>query len=75
MLSDERPMEHEQVDQEEVWSAIRYLDPDEGNRDREANICDDNRWVAAISQRRHAKGINLIIEEKEAGHQWHSASH
>jgi hypothetical protein len=22
-------MEDEQVDQEEVWSAIRYLDPDE----------------------------------------------
>jgi hypothetical protein len=36
MLSDERPMEREQVDQEEVWSAIRYLDPDERVKDREA---------------------------------------
>lgn len=36
MLSDEHPMENEQVDQEEVWSAIRYLDPDERDQDREA---------------------------------------
>jgi len=36
MLSAERPMEREQVDQEEVWSAIRYLDPDERVKDREA---------------------------------------
>jgi hypothetical protein len=36
MLSDERPIEREQVDQEEVWSAIRYLDPDEQDKDREA---------------------------------------
>jgi hypothetical protein len=36
MLSDERPIEREQVDQVEVWSAIRYLDPDEQDKDREA---------------------------------------
>ena len=36
MLSAERPMEREQVDQEEVWSAIRYLDPNERVKDREA---------------------------------------
>jgi hypothetical protein len=36
MLSDERSIEREQVDQEEVWSAIRYLDPDEQDKDREA---------------------------------------
>ena len=29
MFYDEPPVEDEQVDQEEVWSAIRYLDPDE----------------------------------------------
>jgi len=29
MFFDEPPMEDEQVDQEEVWSAIRYLDSDE----------------------------------------------
>jgi hypothetical protein len=37
MLFDERPMEGEQVNQEEVWSAIRYLDPDEADKDRKAN--------------------------------------
>ena len=35
MLSDERPIEREQVDQEEVWSAIRYLDPDEQDKDKD----------------------------------------
>jgi hypothetical protein len=29
-------MEDEQVDQEEVWSAIRYLDPDEYDKDIQA---------------------------------------
>jgi hypothetical protein len=29
-------MEDEQLDQEEIWSAIRYLDPDERDKDREA---------------------------------------
>ena len=28
MFLDEPPMEDEQVNQEEVWSAIRYLHPD-----------------------------------------------
>jgi hypothetical protein len=32
----ERPMDNKQVDQEEVWSVIRYLDPDEPAKDREA---------------------------------------
>ena len=36
MRFDERPKEDEQVDKEEVWSAIRYLDPDERDQDREA---------------------------------------
>lgn len=36
MPSDERPMEDEQVDQDEVWSAIRYLDPDKCDQDRQA---------------------------------------
>ena len=29
-------IQNEQVDQEAVWSAIRYLDPDERHEDREA---------------------------------------
>jgi hypothetical protein len=30
-------MEDEKIDEAEVWSAIRYLDPDEKNRDKEGN--------------------------------------
>jgi hypothetical protein len=36
MFFDERPIENEQVDQKEVWSAIRYLDPDEREKERGA---------------------------------------
>ena len=31
------PMKDEKIDKEEVWSAIRYLDPDEREKDKEAN--------------------------------------
>lgn len=31
-------MEDEKIDKHEVWSAIRYLDPDEPEKDKEANI-------------------------------------
>jgi len=30
-------MEDEKIDTKEVWSAIRYLDPDEREMDKEAN--------------------------------------
>jgi hypothetical protein len=30
-------MEDEKIDKEEVWSAIRYLDPDERERNKEVN--------------------------------------
>jgi hypothetical protein len=30
------PMKDEKIDKEEVWSAIRYLDPDEREKDKEA---------------------------------------
>jgi hypothetical protein len=30
-------MEDRKIDKEEVWSAIRYLDPDEGEKDKEVN--------------------------------------
>ena len=30
-------MEDGKIDKEEVWSAIRYLDPDEREKDKEAN--------------------------------------
>jgi len=48
MLSDERPIEREQVDQEEVWSAIRYLDPDEQDKDREAKSATINAILALL---------------------------
>jgi hypothetical protein len=31
-------MKDEKIDKEEVWAAIRYLDPDEGEKDKEANM-------------------------------------
>jgi hypothetical protein len=31
-------MEDEKIEKEEVWSAIRYLDPDEREKHKEANI-------------------------------------
>jgi hypothetical protein len=31
------PMKDEEIDKEEVWLAIRYLDPDERGKDKEAN--------------------------------------
>ena len=30
-------MEDEKIEKEEVWSAIRYLDPDEREKDKEVN--------------------------------------
>jgi hypothetical protein len=30
-------MEDEKIDKEEVWSAIRYLDPDEREKNKEVN--------------------------------------
>jgi hypothetical protein len=30
-------MQDEKIDKEEVWPAIRYLDPDEREKDKEAN--------------------------------------
>ena len=37
MLFDGRHMEDEKVGQQEVWSAIRYLDPDEKDKDKNKN--------------------------------------
>jgi hypothetical protein len=31
-------MEDEKIDKEEVWSAIRYLDPHEREKDKEVNM-------------------------------------
>jgi hypothetical protein len=37
MLFDKSPMKEEQVDEEQVWSAIRYLDSDEQAKQKESN--------------------------------------
>ena len=36
-LSPKNPMEDAKIDREEIWSAIRYLDPDEQEKDKEVN--------------------------------------
>ena len=38
MSFDEWPIQDEQIDDEEVWSAICYLDPDEPARRKESNV-------------------------------------
>lgn len=39
MLSDEQTMEDEKIEQgQDVWSAIRYLDPDEAGKDQVSKI-------------------------------------
>ena len=35
--SPKNPMEDEKIAREEIWSAIRYLDPDEQEKDKEVN--------------------------------------
>jgi hypothetical protein len=45
-------MEDEKIDKEEVWSAIRYLDPDEREKDKEANtatIIASQYWLCCLS--------------------------
>jgi hypothetical protein len=37
MFLDDRRMEDEQVDPQEIWSAIRYLDPEEKDRNTVSN--------------------------------------
>ena len=58
MVSDERPMEHGQVDQEEAWAAIRYLDPDERDQDREARSL---TMVAALALLLTACAVLVVL--------------
>ena len=48
MLFDGRPMEDEKVDQQEVWSAIRYLDPDDKDKDRDKEAASDSATMIAV---------------------------
>ena len=41
-------MEDEKIDEEEIWSAIRYLDPDEQERDKEVRIASVIATVAFL---------------------------
>ena len=40
-------MEDEKIDKEEVWSAIRYLDPDEREKDKEIDTATINRSIGS----------------------------
>ena len=40
-------MEDEKIDKGEVWSAIRYLDPDEREKDKEINTATINRSIGS----------------------------
>jgi hypothetical protein len=37
----------EKIDKEEVWSAIRYLDPHEREKDKEVNTTTINRSISS----------------------------
>jgi hypothetical protein len=41
-------MENEQVDPEEIWSAIRYLDPDEKGTDNVGDTMTTVAWLALM---------------------------
>jgi hypothetical protein len=58
MLADELPMEDEQVDQKEVWSAIPYLDPDERDSIADGSL----QCVAQL-----VGGIHIGNERKSGG--------
>jgi hypothetical protein len=63
MFFDEPPMEDEQVDQEEVWSAIRYLDPDERDSIADGALqCVGSSSVVLIS----AMSVSQAAEGEEA---------
>jgi hypothetical protein len=63
MFFDEPPMEDEQVDQEEVWSAIRYLDPDERDSIADGALQCVARLVAVLSL---AMSVSQAAEGEEA---------
>ena len=53
-------IQNEQVDQEAVWSVIRYLDPDEQDKDREAK-CDAIIAILALLLVICAAGVELWL--------------
>jgi hypothetical protein len=42
-------MEDEKIDEAEVWSAIRYLDPDEQEKEKEANTLRQSQYYPFCS--------------------------
>jgi len=63
MFFDEPPMEDEQVNREEVWSAIRYLDPDERDSIADGALQCVARLVAVLSL---AMSVSQAAEGEEA---------
>ena len=41
-------MDNEEIDKEEIWSAIHYLDPDEREKDKEVNTATIIATVAIL---------------------------
>jgi hypothetical protein len=54
-------MEEEQVDQEEVWSAIRHLDPDEWDSIADGQCVSESSVVLAL-----AMSVGQAVEVEEA---------
>ena len=53
-------MEDEKIDKKEVWSAIRYLDPDEREKDKEAQYSHHNRNIGSSAYRWQCLGFTLV---------------
>ena len=53
-------MEDEKIDKEEVWSAIRYLDPDEREKDKEIDTATINRSIGSSAYRWQCLGFTLV---------------
>ena len=64
MFFDEPPMEDEQVDQEEVWSTIRYLDPDERDSIADGALQNVSRSSSVVLTL--AMSVSQAVEGEEA---------
>jgi len=64
MFFDEPPMEDEQVDQEEVWSAISYLDPDERDSIADGALQNVSRSSSVVLTL--AMSVSQAVEGEEA---------
>ena len=51
-------MENEKIDKEEVWSAIRYLEPDQREMDKEANTA---TIIAILALLLIVSGVGVLL--------------